>query len=127
MSEVLWSRYVYLLTGIETITFTSIGLALGTEVHREQAENGGKNKPTEATEQAKKPRRVACQWHTTQWSKRKKLKIAICQWHMMRWSRSKRLRQNIVCRCTGRNAYGHATENQPWSPSFISPPLEHYQ
>ena len=38
MSEVIWGRYIYLLAGIETITFTSIGWLFGKEVHREQAE-----------------------------------------------------------------------------------------
>jgi len=38
MSEVVWARYVYLLTGIETITFTAVGWLFGKEVHREQAE-----------------------------------------------------------------------------------------
>ncbi len=38
MSEIIWGRYVYLLAGIETITFTSIGWLFGKEVHREQAE-----------------------------------------------------------------------------------------
>lgn len=52
MSEVVWSRYVYLLTGIETITFTAIGWLFGKEVHREQAEMA-QQQATEATEQAK--------------------------------------------------------------------------
>src|SRR2546430_6735 len=38
MSEVLWGRYVYLLAGIETLTFTAVGWLFGKEVHREQAE-----------------------------------------------------------------------------------------
>ena len=52
MSEVTWARYVYLLTGIETITFTAIGWLFGKEVHREQAEMA-QQQATAAMEQAK--------------------------------------------------------------------------
>jgi hypothetical protein len=52
MSEVVWARYVYLLTGIETITFTSVGWLFGKEVHREQAEMA-QQQATEAMEQTK--------------------------------------------------------------------------
>jgi hypothetical protein len=38
MAQVQWDQYVYLLTGVETITFTSIGWLFGKEVHREQAQ-----------------------------------------------------------------------------------------
>jgi hypothetical protein len=37
MNDVQWARYTYLLTGVETITFTAIGWLFGKEVHREQA------------------------------------------------------------------------------------------
>jgi hypothetical protein len=52
MSEVVWARYVYLLTGIETITFTAIGWLFGKEVHREQAEMA-QQQASEAMEQTK--------------------------------------------------------------------------
>lgn len=38
MAEVEWARFVYLLTGVETITFAGIGWLFGREVHREQAQ-----------------------------------------------------------------------------------------
>jgi hypothetical protein len=38
MDAMEWERYTYLLTGVETITFTAIGWLFGKEVHREQAQ-----------------------------------------------------------------------------------------
>src|ERR1700738_5238458 len=38
MTEVEWGRFIYLLTGVETITFAGIGWLFGKEVHREQAQ-----------------------------------------------------------------------------------------
>jgi hypothetical protein len=38
MSDLAWNRYIYLMTGIETITFTAIGWLFGKEVYRGQAE-----------------------------------------------------------------------------------------
>jgi len=56
MSEVTWAHYVYLLTGIETITFTAIGWLFGKEVHREQAEMA-QLQATAAMDQAKTTQR----------------------------------------------------------------------
>ena len=38
MTEIEWGRFIYLLTGVETITFAGIGWLFGKEVHREQAQ-----------------------------------------------------------------------------------------
>jgi hypothetical protein len=38
MTELEWGRFIYLLTGVETITFAGIGWLFGKEVHREQAQ-----------------------------------------------------------------------------------------
>jgi len=57
MSEIEWARFVYLLTGVETITFAGIGWLFGKEVHREQAQvaerqaEGAMRQVTEAMKQ----------------------------------------------------------------------------
>jgi hypothetical protein len=56
MSEVLWGRYVYLLAGIETLTFTAVGWLFGKEVHRGQAE-AAQHQATEAMGQMKEAHR----------------------------------------------------------------------
>jgi len=40
--EPQWTRYVYLLTGVEAIAFAAAGFLFGKEVHREQAQNAEK-------------------------------------------------------------------------------------
>ena len=37
--ELVWTRYVYLLSGVEAIAFAAAGFLFGKEVHRKQAEN----------------------------------------------------------------------------------------
>lgn len=57
MSEIEWARFIYLLTGVETITFAGIGWLFGKEVHREQAQvaerqaEGAMQQVTEAMKQ----------------------------------------------------------------------------
>jgi hypothetical protein len=57
MTEIEWGRFIYLLTGVETITFAGIGWLFGKEVHREQAQaaerqaEGAMQQVTEAMKQ----------------------------------------------------------------------------
>ncbi len=57
MTELEWGRFIYLLTGVETITFAGIGWLFGKEVHREQAQmaerqaEGAMQQATEAMKQ----------------------------------------------------------------------------
>jgi hypothetical protein len=52
MSDLQWNRYIYLLTGIETIVFTAIGWLFGKAVHRGEAQQAEKL-VTETKEQAR--------------------------------------------------------------------------
>jgi hypothetical protein len=36
MAELMWTRYIYLLTGVETVAFAALGWLFGREVHRQQ-------------------------------------------------------------------------------------------
>ena len=47
VSETIWSRYTYLLGGLEAVVFTAVGWLFGREVNRKQAEQA-----EEATQEA---------------------------------------------------------------------------
>jgi hypothetical protein len=51
MSELIWTRMTYLLTGVEAIAFAAAGYFFGKEVHRKQAESAEKRADI-ASEQA---------------------------------------------------------------------------
>jgi nitrogen fixation-related uncharacterized protein len=36
MADLMWTRYIYLLTGVETVAFAALGWLFGREVHRQQ-------------------------------------------------------------------------------------------
>ena len=42
MADLMWTRYIYLLTGVETVAFAALGWLFGREVHRQQAESATK-------------------------------------------------------------------------------------
>ena len=42
VDEPIWSRYIYLLGGLEAIVFTAVGWLFGREVNRKQAEQAEK-------------------------------------------------------------------------------------
>jgi tetratricopeptide (TPR) repeat protein len=42
MADLMWTRYIYLLTGVETVAFAALGWLFGREVHRQQAESAMK-------------------------------------------------------------------------------------
>lgn len=46
VNEIVWGRYIYLLTGVEAIVFTAVGFIFGREVNRARAENAEKDKTT---------------------------------------------------------------------------------
>jgi hypothetical protein len=51
-SEQVWSRYAYLLTGVEAILFAAVGWLFGKEVHREEAQTA-EAKRSEAESEAR--------------------------------------------------------------------------
>jgi len=52
VSEPVWSRYIYLLGGLEAVVFTAVGWLFGREVNRKQAEQA--EKATDEATEAKK-------------------------------------------------------------------------
>jgi hypothetical protein len=52
MNDLQWGRFTYLLTGVETITFTAIGWLFGKEIHRGETEQLEKQMK-EVTERSK--------------------------------------------------------------------------
>ncbi len=54
VTEPVWSRYIYLLGGLEAIVFTAVGWLFGREVNRKQAE-----KADAAAEEAKAAKQEA--------------------------------------------------------------------
>jgi hypothetical protein len=55
-TDTAWSRYVYLLTGLEALVFAAVGWLFGREVSRpvvEQAKEAGQAKETAAAEREK--------------------------------------------------------------------------
>lgn len=53
VDEPIWSRYIYLLGGLEAIVFTAVGWLFGREVNRKQAEQAEKATKDAADAKAK--------------------------------------------------------------------------